>query len=186
MNFLTNQDKTTDKKPKPKTLFESEYLKVVDIWGYKAIQENDMIICLPYLVEKNIILLKYEEIKSYEFIEQMYDKWIVTMSKIINTDEEPVNALKTGLMEEFGIELKDNITPEIQQPLFITKGNTARFYICILPLMEHNYEQLQPSSENKEMSKIISLSLKDINNILIYDMVTKCSIDLFKKEYALI
>ena len=52
--------------------------------------------------------------------------------------------------------------------------------------MEHNYEQLQPSSENKEMSKIISLSLKDINNILIYDMVTKCSIDLFKKEYALI
>lgn len=184
MNFLTNQDPKSQ-KAKPKVLFESEHIKVLDIWGYKAIQENDMVVCLPYLVEKNTILLKYEDISSYEYIEPLYEKWVVTMSHIINTDEEPIDALKKGLLEEFGIELKDNITPEILQPIFITKGNTARYHICILPLMEHNYEQLE-ATEDKGISQLVGLSIKDINNVIIYDMITRYCLELFKKEYALV
>ena len=184
MNFLTNQEQQST-KTKPKVLFESEYIKVLDIWGYKAIQENDMVICLPYIVEKNTILLKYEDIPPYEFIESLYEKWVVTMSTVINSNEEPIDALKRGLLNEFGIELKDNINPEILQPLFITKSNTARYHICILPLMEHNYEQLE-ATEDKGISQLVGLPIKDINNVLVYDMITRYCLELFKKEYALI
>ena len=79
MNFLTNQEQQST-KTKPKVLFESEYIKVLDIWGYKAIQENDMVICLPYIVEKNTILLKYD----FPFLKMLLHAQSSTNKKVIN------------------------------------------------------------------------------------------------------
>jgi hypothetical protein len=83
-------------------------------------------------------------------------------------------------------ELKD-VNINILAPIFINKGNTARYHICILPLMEHQYEQLIPNEveqlQMKNNNLIINIS--EINNLIIYDLITRYCIDLFKNHYSL-
>jgi hypothetical protein len=184
MNFLSN----LENKIQPKILHDTGYLKLVDINGYHVAQEKDMLICIPYLVEKNSILLRYEEVPPYEFVNPGVDRYVVVMSESFQSGEMPEDVLKRGLREEYGIVLKDKVKPEILSPLFVSKGNTARYFICILPLMEHDYEQHRPDGDGSEFemrAKNLIINIAELNNVIIYDMVTRYTVDLFKKYYSL-
>lgn len=172
----------------PKVIFDSGYLKVLDINNYHAVQENDMLVCIPYFPETGNILLRYESIPTYNFIVPQADKFVCIMSETFKDKETPREALKRGLKEEFGIIINDNVNADILTPIFSNKGNTARYHICILPLMSYDYEQVKPEGDGTEYEMTasnISIQINEINNLIIYDLITRYAIDLFKKEYAL-
>lgn len=182
MNLLSNLE-----RKEPKVIFDATSLQVLDINGYTAIQEQDMVVCIPYLIEKNSILLRYENIPPYELIRPEIDKYVNVMSTVINKEETPLDALKRGLLNEFGLQLKEDFKPEILSPIFNNKGNTSRYYICILPLMDYDYEQVEPTEIQKiEMKNSnIILNISEFNNVIIYDLITRYTVDLFKKHYSL-
>ena len=82
--------------------------------------------------------------------------------------------------------LKD-FNPEIISPIFLNKGNTSRYHICILPLMNHNYEQIEPTEVEKLQMKNsnIVLNISEIKNIIIYDLISRYTLDIFKQHYSL-
>ncbi len=173
-------------KKEAKVAFDAGHLQVIDINGYTTIQEKDMVVCIPYLMEKNSILLRYENVPTFELIKPEVDKYINVMSTVIESHETSLDALKRGLISEFGLELTD-CTPEILSPIFINKGNTARYHICILPLMDHQYNQIEPNEVQKlEMKNTnIILNINQFNNVIIYDLISRYCLDLFKQHYSL-
>jgi len=173
-------------KKEAKVTFDAGHLQVIDINGYQAIQENDMVVCIPYLVEKNQILLRYEDVPVFQLVNPMIDKYVTLMSTVIDKNESPEDALNRGLLNEFGLKLKD-INPEIIAPIFLNKGNTSRYHICILPLMDHNYEQVEPTEVQKLQMKNsnISINIMEINNVIIYDLISRYTLDIFKQHYSL-
>lgn len=173
-------------KKEAKVMFDAGHLQVIDINGYQAIQENDMVVCIPYLVEKNQILLRYENVPVFELVNPVINKYVTVMSTVIDKNESPSDALNRGLLNQFGLKLKD-FNPEIVAPIFLNKGNTSRYHICILPLMDHNFEQIEPTEVQKlQMSNSnISINIMEINNIIIYDLISRYTLDIFKQHYSL-
>jgi len=169
----------------PTVDYDGGYIKVLNINGYNAVQEKDMVVCIPYLVESNSLLLRYEHIPAFELVKPEIEKYITVMSTVVDNDVE--ESLRKGLEQQFSIILKDTKKPEILQPIFINKGNTARYHICILPLMSYDYEMVREDDakvmEMKDNNIIVNIN--EINNLIIYDLISRYTIDLFKKEYSL-
>lgn len=174
-------------KKETKVLYDAGHFQVIDINGYVTVQEQDMVVCIPYFIEQKKIMLRYENIPSFELIQPGIEKYVNVMSTYINKEETPSDALKRGLKNEFGIELK-NIKEEIYNPIFINKGNTAKYHICILPLMEHNYELVQTVEAKKldMLNSNILININELPNLLIYDIITKYVLDIFKNNNALV
>lgn len=183
MNILSN---VMNKVP-AKVEYDGGHLQILNINGFTAVQEKDMVVCIPYLVEQNKIIMRYEDVPTYNLIKPEMDKFITVMSTVMEKDEFPKDALKRGLEKEFMIKLKDSCNPEILDPIFINKGNTAMYHICILPLMTYDYEQEKPSDDMVMEMKAsnILININELNNYIIYDLITRYTMDLFKKEYSL-
>lgn len=182
MELMSNLQRT-----EAKTVYDAGHFQVIDINGYVGVQEPDMVVCIPYLIEQKKIMLRYENIPTFQIVNPGIDKYVNVMSTTIEKHETPSDALKRGLSHEFGIELK-NIQEQIFQPIFINKGTTARYHICILPLMEHNYQMLEPGEVQKRemINSNILIGLHELKNVVIYDLITKYVVDIFKNEYALV
>jgi hypothetical protein len=182
MQLLSNIE-----KKETKVTFDAGHLQVLDIAGYTAIQEQDMVVCIPYLVEKNQILLRYENIPPFNIKRPEIDKFINVMSTLIEKNETPVDALKRGLLSEYGLKISDNTKLDILAPIFLNKGNVASYHICILPLMSYDYEEHVPLDIEKLNMKEnnIIIHINELKNIIIYDLISRYSIDLFKQHYSL-
>jgi hypothetical protein len=187
MEFLTKAD-LDGSKQLPKTLYENEFIKVVDVDGISAVQEMDSVVCIPYLKESGKVLLRYEPVTSFQMINPTIEKYVTIMSETLKENESPEDALRRGLKEEFGIHLEANVKVEILTPIFTSKGSTKRYHICILPLMNYEYEQQEPITDGSVQeinSKNVALQLNEVNSIMIYDLITRYCLDLFKTHYSL-
>lgn len=182
MELLSNIE-----KKETNVIFDAGHLQILDIAGYSAIQEQDMVICIPYLIEKNQILLRYENIPSYNLKKPEIDNFITVMSTVIEKEETPDTALRRGLLKEFGLKLTNEYKSEILTPIFLNKGNTASYHICILPLMSYDYEEHIPSEvEQLDMkANNVIIHINELKNVIIYDLISRYTIDLFKQHYSL-
>lgn len=174
-------------KKEAKVIFDAGSTQILNINDETVLQQNSKVICIPYLIEKNSILLRYEKIKAFNQIRPEIDKYITVMLSDITEDKSPLETLKTALISMYGIELSTDCKPEFLAPIFLAKDSTALYNICILPLMEYHYTQIIPSEleEMKMKETNIILNTSDLNNIIIYDLVTRYTIDLFKQHYSL-
>jgi len=187
MEFLTRADLEGNKQ-EPKTLYENEFMKVIEVDGWSVVEEKDSVVCIPYLKETGKILLRYEPIPPFQLINPNVEKYVTIMSETMEEGEEPMDTLRRGLKEEFGIELNANVQAEILTPIFCNKGNTRKYHICILPLMNYDYHQMEPTTDGSEQEKKaqnVALQLNEINAVVIYDLITRYCIDLFKTHYSL-
>lgn len=156
-----------------------EGIEVIDLWNNQVIKPGDKIVYLPYFKEKGQILLKYRDIPEFQLKYPQIDKWL-TIGKcgIVNT---PLESLKSGLMTDFGICLTDNYQPEILTPIFLSDDTCAEYHICVVSLMEDEYTIEQPSSN----VPTVALSYTDLDSYVVYDLVTRYCLDLFRKTYSL-
>lgn len=187
MEFLTKAD-VDGTKEIPTTLYKSEWINVIDIHGWAAVEEAEAVVCIPYLKETGRILLRYEEIPPFKLKNPNIEKYVTIMSETMKDGEEPIDTLRRGLKEEFGIELNQSVQPEILTPIFCNKGTTKRYHICILPLMSYEFNQEEPTTDGSDAEKKaqnVALQLSEVDKVIIYDLITRYCIELFKTHYSL-
>lgn len=156
-----------------------ENVEVLDVWNHQVIKPGDKLVFLPYFKEKGQILLKYKDIPEFQLKYPSIDKWLTVAKKDIQNST--IETLKSGLKECFGITLDDKYEPEILTPIFLSDDTCAEYYICIVPLMEDEY-----TLENAEDTiQIVSLTYTDLNNYIVYDLITRHCLNVFRQTYSL-
>lgn len=54
---------------KEKTLFSKDNLKVIKVEDWNVVKEKDTVVCIPYLIETNQIVLRYEYIPTFKYVD---------------------------------------------------------------------------------------------------------------------
>lgn len=156
-------------------IFEEGRLKIIQYEDWKVIKDVDFVVCIPYLIEYNQIIIRSEYIPAFKWATgQEYHVSLVCGG--IETGETPEIALLRELQEEAGIVLRDNYKIEFKKPLFISKGNGTKFYPAILNLTESDYHEVIPSGDGsklEKMSKVIKLPIKYLKSLNSSDVITE-------------
>jgi hypothetical protein len=156
-----------------------EGVEIINLWGKQVVKPGDKIVYIPYFKEKGQILMKWKDIPQFQLKYPMIDKWISIGKN--EASENILDSLKSGLMNDFGISLIDSFEPEILSPIFLSEDSCQEYYICILPLMEDDYNIQTTESE----IPTIALSYADLDNYIIYDLITRHCLNVFRQTYSL-
>lgn len=169
---------------KDEVLYSRGDMNVVEYEDWTLVKTPDYIICVPVLIETNQIVLRYEYIPTFKYVDgQEYHATLVAGK--IESGESPINALFRELEEEAGIVVREGYEPEELKPLFTSKGLTSRAYPFILPLNERDFEEVMAKgdgSKAESMSKAVKVDIKHIDAINATDLVTEYMI-MKVKEY---
>jgi 8-oxo-dGTP pyrophosphatase MutT (NUDIX family) len=162
-------------EPEDDIKYEDDKLKIINYEGWSILKEKDCIVCIPYLIESNQIVLRHEYIPTFKYVTgQEYHVTVVGGG--IETGENPKQALLRELEEETGIVLREDFQIEEElKPFFISKGHTNKYYPFILPLNERDYHETiakGDGSEVEEKSKSVKVDLKYINSVNSSDLIT--------------
>lgn len=173
--FSKIRPKNEFNEPDEDIVYQDEKLKVVKFENWSVIKEKDCIVCIPYLIESNQMILRYEYIPTFKYVDgQEYHATLVCGG--IETGETPKMALLRELEEEAGIVLREDFTIEEElKPLFISKGHTNKYYPFILPLNERDYHEViakGDGSEEESKSKSVKVDIKYINSVNSSDLIT--------------
>lgn len=159
---------------KEKTLFSKDNLKVIKVEDWNVVKEKDTVVCIPYLIETNQIILRYEYIPSFKYIDgQEYHVTVIAGS--IEVGETTERALLRELEEEAGIVLREDFKLEDMKPLFVSKGSLNKYHPYILTLNERDYHEViakGDGSRAEKMSKSVKVDVKYINSLNTSDLIT--------------
>lgn len=173
--FSTLKPKNEFAEPDDDIQYEDGKLKIVKYEDWSIIKERDCIVCIPYLIESNQMILRYEYIPTFKYVDgQEFHATVVCGG--IETGETPQMALLRELEEEAGIVVSPDYKIEEElKPLFMTKGHTNKYYPFILPLNERDYHEViarGDGSETEKKSKSVKVDIKFINSVNSSDLIT--------------
>lgn len=167
-----------------KVLYSDDAIKVIDFEDWSIVKERDLVVCIPYLIEKNEFILRHEYIPTYKYVDgQEYH--VTVVGGQVETGEALETAMKRELEEEAGIVLNDDYKLEQLKSLYISKGLTSKYHTFIIPLNEREYSEVTPTgdgSEVEKLSKSVKISAKYIDSIKTSDLITDYLL-LKLKEY---
>jgi len=167
--------KAEEVKPEEKVLYKDDYIKLVDYEGWSVLEEPDNVICIPYLVEYNQFIIRKEYVPSYK-LDNGVEFHITVLSGGIEDKESPEQALRRELEEEAGLVIRDNFDFEFERPIYIFKGTSSKYHICIIALSESDYHEVIPTgdgSQAESVSKSVKVSVKHLNSIIPSDTITE-------------
>lgn len=183
MEKFTRYQKKKKELPPSKVAFQGKVKNIIKFDDWEITTEKDRIIVLPYLKDRETILLRHEYIPTFryrtmmDYKEDKSDGYFLTLiSGNIEEGETAEKTLKREIYEESGIVLSSVKQIELEEPLFNDKGNTSKINICLLPLNEGEYRQtIAPGdgSKSEYLSKIVEIPLKDIEHLQCHDLTTK-------------
>ena len=189
LNKDTNRE-TTDSYIK----YEGDFLKIIQYKDYEFVSEPHMVIILPYLRDEGYVLLRHEPIPTYQYHYKNIDDYknithfLTCISGTIEKGETIQNAVRRELYEEAGLVLSNMFQIDIDKNLFVSKGNSSQYHICLLEIRYNDYKLTKPpgdGSENEKNSKVIKVSLGDLDNIRTHDLITDYLITKFRLDYKI-
>ena len=182
--FSKLKPKDAFKEPKDKVLYDNEHFSIIQYEDWNIIKERDAVVCIPYLIESNQFVIRYEYIPPFKYADgQEYH--ITVISGGIEKGESPEKALIRELEEEAGIVLREDYQIEDMKPLFISKAHTNKYHPYILPLNERDYHEVVArgdGSKAEELSKSVKVDVKYLDSLNPSDLITDYMI-LKLKEY---
>lgn len=168
------------------------YLKVINNNGWEFVCEKDNVLCLVYFIDEGYILMRTEPVAPwyyrYNINQKTPNRFLTLISGTIENNETPQQTLRRELYEEAGIILSEFYEFDIEGPFFHTKGSTAQYYTCLLPLTYNDFRIVMApgdGSAHEKMSKTIRVSVGDIDDIKINDIVSQYLILKLKNEYKI-
>jgi 8-oxo-dGTP pyrophosphatase MutT (NUDIX family) len=169
---------------KEKVLYKDDHFQIIQFEDWSILKERDTVVCIPYLIETNQVVLRYEYIPTFKYVDgQEYHVTLVCGG--IEQGETPEKAMLRELEEEAGIVLREDYQLEAMRPLFINKGSANKYYPYILPLNERDYHEVVAKgdgSKEEEMSKAVKVDVKYLSSLNTSDLITDYMI-LKLKEY---
>ena len=163
--------------------YYDEHVKILDFEDWTIIEDRDAAVCIPYLIERNQIIVRSEYIPSYKYKDgQEYH--LALIGGGIEKGETPNQAMIRELEEEGGIKLREDFNLEGLKPLFISKGHANKYYPYIIELTEADYDLVTATGDGskvEKMSKPISIDAKQIHNLIPSDVITAYMIEVMKK-----
>jgi hypothetical protein len=180
--FTKLKPKSEFSEPKDDILFSNKYMKVINFEDWTIIKESDFVVCIPYLVDSNQIILRHEYIPTFKYVDGQ-DFHITVLSGGIEMGETPERAILRELEEEAGIVVSPEYKIEFMKPLFVSKGNASKYHPCIIQLTERDYHEViakGDGSEAEKKSKSVKIDAKYINSINSSDLITEYMVQQMK------
>lgn len=156
-------------------LYSDSHISIIDYEDWSVIKCKDYAVCIPYLIESNQIILRYEYIPPFKYVDgQEYHLSLVGGG--VEEGEEPNLAMTRELEEEAGIVLREDYEFEMLRPLFLSKSTSTKLYAYILPLNEKDYKEIVAvgdGTKHEAMSKSVKVDIKMLNSLITSDVITE-------------
>jgi 8-oxo-dGTP pyrophosphatase MutT (NUDIX family) len=182
--FTKLKPKTEFTEDKEDILFSNKYMKVINYEDWTVIKESDFVVCIPYLIDSNQIILRHEYIPTFKMVDGQ-EFHITILSGGIEQGETPERAILRELEEEAGIVVEPDYKIEFMKPLFVSKGNASKYYPCIIQLTERQYHEVIAKGDGsvaEKKSQSVKVDVKYLNSINASEVITEYMI-LKLKEY---
>jgi hypothetical protein len=171
------------KPEKEKVHYSNDFIKIVDYEDWSVISGRDGVICIPFLIEQNKIILRQEYIPSYKYSTGQ-ELHLACVGGGIEEGEKPEEALLREIQEEAGLVIRENYKIEFDAPLFLQKSSSIKLYSCILPLTNNDFREIPirgDGSKVEKMSKTVAVDIKYINSLIPSDIQTQFMLEKFKR-----
>ena len=196
MEKFTKVVKTQDKQitaDEQSIVYEDEHMKVKNVNDWSYVVESDSIVVLPYVKDEGYVFLRSENIPPWSDKYKGKElgkstQFLTLISGTIENGETPEQTLRRELYEEGGIALTQFYNFEIEGPYFTSKSSTYQFYICLMELSYTDFKMVAPpgdGTQHEKMAKTLRVSIADLDEIRINDMVTRLLVDKLKNNYNL-
>jgi 8-oxo-dGTP pyrophosphatase MutT (NUDIX family) len=179
-----NPKNELEDESKEKVLYSDDVIKVIEYDNWSIIKEKDLVVCIPYLIEKNEFILRYEYIPTY-FLTDGQEYHVTVVGGQVETGETIETAILRELEEEAGIVVNKGYKLDNLKPLYISKGLTSKYHPFIIPLNEREYSEITATGDGSEVekkSKSVRVSAKFIDSVKTSDLITDYLL-LKLKEY---
>lgn len=195
MQKFTKIMKEDSKSNEPELKYDG-YLKIKAVkqedYDYEFVVEDDVVVIIPYFEDDGFILLRHEPIMTYQYRYKDSKEFknvthfLTVVSGTVEKGETLINTVRRELYEETGVVLSDLYQFKIDKDLFMSKGNSAKYYTCFLKIGRNDYRVTTPPSDgsvNEKNSKTLQISISDLESIKAHDLITEYMITKFKSEY---
>lgn len=175
-----------------KSLYKGDYISVIGYKDYEFVKENDVVVILPYLRDESSIILRHEWVPTYQYFYRNHNEYksvshfLTVMSGTVEPGETLVNTVRREIYEEAGVVLANNYDIEISKSMFMSKGNTSLYHICMLELRYNDFRLTAPKGDGslgEKMSNSVKIGLGDIDDLRTHDLITEYMLTKFKNEY---
>jgi len=167
------------------------FIKVIKEDDWEFVEDSDSIVCLIYVKDEGFLLMRSEPVPPWQYknknnVQKLSGHYLTLVSGSIEDGETPQKCLRRELYEEAGIVLNEFYNFDIEGPFFMTKGGTCQYYTCLLELNYNDYKMVTApgdGTKDENISKTIKISLGDIDEIRMNDMISQYLVTKLKKDY---